>query len=207
MTDGDALLRAILEDPGDDLPRLAYADWCDEAGGAARAEFIRWQVRVPSTETNYSKGHPGGAPDGTPDGLAWATRTYHRGFVRRIDVPGMAEFLGNAKAAFSLHPVVEVWVNGLVRDDWWLPERTLWRAGWGPRPGDLKVVHRGLFLAGGAPAWRRVSRWLPRRGSYKLFPDGPAAQASVNGALVAYGRSLAGLPPLGRPANARTARP
>lgn len=30
MTDGDALLRAILEDPVDDTVRLAYADWLEE---------------------------------------------------------------------------------------------------------------------------------------------------------------------------------
>ncbi len=33
MTDAQALLRAILESPSDDLPRLAYADLMEEAGG------------------------------------------------------------------------------------------------------------------------------------------------------------------------------
>ena len=28
MSTGTALLQAILTDPSDDLPRLAYADWC-----------------------------------------------------------------------------------------------------------------------------------------------------------------------------------
>jgi uncharacterized protein (TIGR02996 family) len=36
-----ALLAAIRESPDDDLPRLAYADWCEEAGLEERAEFIR----------------------------------------------------------------------------------------------------------------------------------------------------------------------
>lgn len=44
MNDGEALLRAIIGDPADDLPRLAYADWCDERGDEARAEFIRVQI-------------------------------------------------------------------------------------------------------------------------------------------------------------------
>ncbi len=32
MTTEDALLAAIWESPHDDLPRLVYADWCDENG-------------------------------------------------------------------------------------------------------------------------------------------------------------------------------
>lgn len=36
-----AFLRAILSDPGDDLPRLVYADWLDENGEPDRAAYIR----------------------------------------------------------------------------------------------------------------------------------------------------------------------
>jgi uncharacterized protein (TIGR02996 family) len=49
MSDGDALLAAILARPDEDVPRLAYADWLDEFGGAAdraRAELIRVQVEI-----------------------------------------------------------------------------------------------------------------------------------------------------------------
>jgi uncharacterized protein (TIGR02996 family) len=42
--DGEALMAAILADPADDFPRLAYADWCDESGDPDRAEFIRLGV-------------------------------------------------------------------------------------------------------------------------------------------------------------------
>jgi uncharacterized protein (TIGR02996 family) len=45
MTD-DSFLRAILENPDDDGPRLVYADWLDEQGGEephARARLIRAQ--------------------------------------------------------------------------------------------------------------------------------------------------------------------
>jgi uncharacterized protein (TIGR02996 family) len=44
MTD-DAFLRAILQDPDDDVPRLVYADWLDERGDP-RGEFIRVQCRL-----------------------------------------------------------------------------------------------------------------------------------------------------------------
>lgn len=56
MSDGDALLAAILAQPDEDVPRLAYADWLDENGDEndrARAEFIRVQIalaRIPPVE-------------------------------------------------------------------------------------------------------------------------------------------------------------
>ena len=47
MTDeADALLRAVLATPDDDAPRLIFADWLDEHGDPARAEFIRVQVEL-----------------------------------------------------------------------------------------------------------------------------------------------------------------
>ena len=42
----DALFQAILANPEDDAVRLVYADWLDEHGNAARAEFIRVQIRL-----------------------------------------------------------------------------------------------------------------------------------------------------------------
>jgi uncharacterized protein (TIGR02996 family) len=45
MSDGDALLRAILRQPEEDTPRLVYADWCDENGQPHRAECIRAQIK------------------------------------------------------------------------------------------------------------------------------------------------------------------
>src|SRR5947208_8065654 len=41
-----AFLRLILADPDADGPRLVYADWLDEHGDPARAEFIRLQCRM-----------------------------------------------------------------------------------------------------------------------------------------------------------------
>ena len=52
MTHDEAFLQAIRDEPEDDAPRLIYADWLDEHGAEARAEFIRAQCeRVrPSTD-------------------------------------------------------------------------------------------------------------------------------------------------------------
>jgi uncharacterized protein (TIGR02996 family) len=50
MSDKAALLRAIVEQPGDDLPRLAYADWLEENGDPEGAEFVRVQVELPRAQ-------------------------------------------------------------------------------------------------------------------------------------------------------------
>lgn len=44
MTDRAALVAAICAEPGEDTPRLAYADWLEENGEGDRAEFVRVQV-------------------------------------------------------------------------------------------------------------------------------------------------------------------
>src|SRR5262245_42507168 len=42
----DAILADVIQNPDDDLPRLAYADWLDEHGDEIRAKFIRAQLRL-----------------------------------------------------------------------------------------------------------------------------------------------------------------
>src|SRR5262245_35601142 len=46
MTAGEALFRAVTENPDEDTPRLVYADWLQENGDTDRAEFIRLQVEA-----------------------------------------------------------------------------------------------------------------------------------------------------------------
>lgn len=46
MSDEDALLAAVVADPASSLPRLAYADWLDDRGDAARAELVRLEVHL-----------------------------------------------------------------------------------------------------------------------------------------------------------------
>ena len=49
MSDADALLLAILTDPADDLPRLMYADCLEDHGEPERAEFVRVQCELAGT--------------------------------------------------------------------------------------------------------------------------------------------------------------
>jgi uncharacterized protein (TIGR02996 family) len=49
VTEGEQLLRAVLEEPGDDTVRLVYADWLEEQGNRddrEQAEFIRVQMKI-----------------------------------------------------------------------------------------------------------------------------------------------------------------
>src|SRR5262245_21618304 len=45
-SDGEALFRAVCENPADDTPRLVYADWLEENDQPERAEFIRLQCEA-----------------------------------------------------------------------------------------------------------------------------------------------------------------
>src|SRR5437763_2940721 len=54
MSDEAALLAAIRANPDEDTPRLVYADWLDEQGGASntdRAEYIRLEIQ-------FARDHP-----------------------------------------------------------------------------------------------------------------------------------------------------
>ena len=48
MNDEAAILAAIVAHPGEDTPRLAYADWLDENEAPIQAAFIRTQCRLAS---------------------------------------------------------------------------------------------------------------------------------------------------------------
>jgi uncharacterized protein (TIGR02996 family)/excisionase family DNA binding protein len=51
IRDRDAIYAAILQNPADDLPRMAYADLLEEHNELARAEFIRVQLRLAQSES------------------------------------------------------------------------------------------------------------------------------------------------------------
>jgi uncharacterized protein (TIGR02996 family) len=50
MPPEEAFRAAIVAAPDDDTPRLVFADWLDEHGDAARAEFIRVQCELAKLE-------------------------------------------------------------------------------------------------------------------------------------------------------------
>ena len=85
MNDADALLRAILANPDDDLPRLVYADWLEEHGESERAEFIRVQCELAGMDISehahaFWRGQLGPCPDWV--GRANALRERERELLR-----------------------------------------------------------------------------------------------------------------------------
>jgi uncharacterized protein (TIGR02996 family) len=95
--DDKALLAAVLDDPDDDLPRLAYADWLDEHGDDARAEFIRAQVelaRTPPAEDRHAQLLARCRELEERHRAEWVAAApgvvvgdFHRGFPRRVGLP------------------------------------------------------------------------------------------------------------------------
>lgn len=111
-----AFLGAIREHPGDDLPRLASADWLEEHGDTDRAAFIRIGVEkeqlpehdprreeLEAREAALLRDHEadwrGALADFTTE------CTFRRGFLERIKM-GVRQFLENADRLFALAPTL-----------------------------------------------------------------------------------------------------
>jgi uncharacterized protein (TIGR02996 family) len=111
-----AFLQSILEAPEDDTPRLVFADWLDEQNQAARAEFIRVQVKRTKTDEDDPEQdslacrerdlwgiHAGQWLEELP---TWARKkaVFRRGFAEEITAKA-AQFVKGAKALFAVAPV------------------------------------------------------------------------------------------------------
>src|SRR5919201_1793466 len=118
MSAEEGLLLDVVEHPEDDTPRLVYADWLDEHGGAkraARAELIRVQCelarlpeeddRVPALRRREEEllARPGDAWVKALDVPA-ADYEFRRGFVEQVAL-GVRQFLTQAEALFRATPV------------------------------------------------------------------------------------------------------
>jgi uncharacterized protein (TIGR02996 family) len=125
----DAFLRAILDDPDDDAPRLVYADWLDEHDDPERAEFIRIQCALAAStaggrrrefemrEVELLARHQEEWADPVRDRVdGW---TFRRGFVGRVRLDGQ-RFAAEPEAVLRPAPVQAVQLFwGLLRP----PER------------------------------------------------------------------------------------
>jgi uncharacterized protein (TIGR02996 family) len=110
----DAFLQAVLSDPDDDAPRLAYADWLEERGDP-RGEFIRVQC----TLANLARGDPKRTDLVARERVLlgehetewvgplrqWAKQwEFRRGFVDAVLLPAET-FLAHADALFRIGPI------------------------------------------------------------------------------------------------------
>jgi uncharacterized protein (TIGR02996 family) len=120
--DREALMAAILATPDDDTPRLVFADWLDEHGDPARAEFIRVQCRLAermrteavadddseaarSAELEATHGARWQAELGTIRGVDW--KDFRRGFPG-VRVLSAVTLVRTAKRIFAAAPVDRV---------------------------------------------------------------------------------------------------
>jgi uncharacterized protein (TIGR02996 family) len=121
MRDPDRFLRAVLADPDDTGLRLVFADWLEEHGDAARAEFIRVECEmetVPGSEprrkrlveraSELLKGNRARWFGPIPRLVEFYGTA--RGFVEAIELSA-AQFVKHAKTIFALAPVRDVFVT------------------------------------------------------------------------------------------------
>jgi uncharacterized protein (TIGR02996 family) len=117
MNHHDALLDAILADPGDDVVRLVYADWLEDYAATpeerGRAEFIRVQIglagrdaadrsRLLARERQLLAEY--GRDWDRPVQDLVSSCTFRRGFIEEVLVEGRA-FLTSADELFRRAPV------------------------------------------------------------------------------------------------------
>jgi uncharacterized protein (TIGR02996 family) len=126
MNERTALLADVCEHPGDDGPRLVYADWLEDHGEGAFAEFIRIQIdlanlpeddpRRPALLKRERRLLPArrAAWEGERPAFAAGKCDFVRGFaVPRIKEP-VAAFVKRRPGDFSSYPLWHVTLTGLA---------------------------------------------------------------------------------------------
>lgn len=131
MSVEDDLLRAVLDDPDSDFPRLVYAQWFDQQEdevSKARAEFILAQIELARMDPEIiSTGRAFGAQNRVAKlrdryGDRWAGDlaeivegySFQRGFIGQVTMSAR-NFLDHGERMFSLAPIQHLDLTG-VRD-------------------------------------------------------------------------------------------
>ena len=191
MKERDALLRAILEDPLDDAPRLVLADWLEEngwgqEGGRLRQAVLRSERASHHIWNGLRYGeHPyadGRLPNWAHP-LSRGGATVRHGFVCRVDLE-LRTFLRVARDLFAVHPVTAV----LLTDR--RPRWQFWAWSW-------QWTAEGPGVSAAADVVPADLHELLDRARENACPEAPDAVDELSRACVRYGRRLAGLSPLG----------
>ncbi len=115
MSSDEAFLRDICEHPDDEAPRLVYADWLEEHGNEARAEFIRVECELEHTEEYSPRWRQLSArqlalirahkKEWVAPFRGWTySARFRRGFVETVSI-GLKRFVTRAAELFRLAPV------------------------------------------------------------------------------------------------------
>ncbi len=163
MTENEALLQAVCAEPDNDEPRLVYADWLEENGDLARAEFIRMQLKL--AKTPY-RSYPWDRLtiqrrimdkwlEQLPalQGILWYP-LFRRGFPAAVEVENFAAFRSHAATLFRTAPIEYVRFRRLrgtkrlaaMPDLARLTELDLGNLRLGP--GDAEILANSPYLAG-----------------------------------------------------------
>ena len=119
-SDRDALLAAVLANPDDDVPRLVYADYLEEAGGeanVARARFIRAEVtaeQLPEDDPERERLESLAARQFNRYSFTWNSEipgwdgvncgvTYRRGFAADLSIR-IDRFISDGNRLFAAAP-------------------------------------------------------------------------------------------------------
>lgn len=97
MAEGQALLRAVINSPDDDAPRLEYAGWLESRGEPERGEFIRVQCALDAMPADDPRRPPLQAREAELlelYGWTWAEEfgteitewVFRRGFIERVEM-------------------------------------------------------------------------------------------------------------------------
>ena len=117
MTDREALLRAVIENPADDAPRLVYTDWLDEHGDPDRAEFIRLAITNPNADgvrdllARHGDSWRAEAP--SLPGVQWGM-DLGRGFVHQAYLKDWAAFVPVRERMFAAVPLDDLAIDGVT---------------------------------------------------------------------------------------------
>ena len=180
------LLRAILIDPYDDTPRLIYADWLEEMGRDWRANEIRGAITRQD-----------------PSELVADWQIHHRGFIDQLKMT-INDFMRYGPEWFKIEPITGI----MIKDK--RPGRSTCTGPHGERVGcwrwwaelETSPDILDLSLASNALPVKIFSELKNQLGhlSYPtdamLYRTEADAMEALSQACVAYGRKLAGLPPL-----------
>lgn len=123
------LLKAVLDDPTNDVPRLAYADWCEQQSDEttkARAQFIRTQISLVNdfNSMSYSDWFDTAHLEEklrNTYGSDWAGTlvtlvdeyAFDRGFIAFVKMSAVS-FLERAEQLFSLAPIRHLKLTGVL---------------------------------------------------------------------------------------------
>lgn len=191
MTEEHDLIRAIVLNPDEDVPRLMYADFLQEKGQSERAHYIRSEIDITRSGGKSTMLVGSDSPtrshccpwvvadlDVFPFGMDWDVE-YTRGFISHVTC-SLADWMVHGSAICEARPVTRVLLtdkdcaadmdpdgNGA---DLWCFHETEWRDPWREHvlPNELAPYIMG-----------------------KHTPAGPAFYAAVN-VLSGYGNAVVG---------------